>query len=132
MRDAHPDEGNHMIRRLFNAASLLSLLLCLFSVYAAVGDAYIGQLGGAIYWDDAAGRWLPVTRGQLNREAAMWSAAAVAFGVAPGLWLKYFLKKRHEGRTGTGTCIICGYDLRASNSRCPECGTPIPLRSSLS
>lgn len=33
-------------------------------------------------------------------------------------WL--ITRKRPEG-----SCRVCGYDLRASSVRCPECGTPI-------
>lgn len=39
------------------------------------------------------------------------------------LWL--FVNRRLLGRSRPreGTCVICGYDLRASPHRCPECGT---------
>ena len=47
----------------------------------------------------------------------------------PSAMLRLSRKRRaaHHARCEKkGGCTVCGYDLRASIARCPECGTPIP------
>jgi predicted RNA-binding Zn-ribbon protein involved in translation (DUF1610 family) len=41
--------------------------------------------------------------------------------VLPGMWIRRELKRRRDSKTNL--CPNCGYDLRATPDRCPECGT---------
>jgi len=53
-------------------------------------------------------------------------AVAVASGIPPLIslaWLPVRLRRRRRERAGL--CAVCGYDLRASLERCPECGSAI-------
>ena len=58
-----------------------------------------------------------------NLQFPYWFITAAAT-VTPALWLLRLRRSRR--RRGGRLCLTCGYDLRASRDRCPECGTAIP------
>jgi hypothetical protein len=56
-----------------------------------------------------------------------WSGALLT-AVLPGAWMMQH-QRRHR-RAKAGHCPACGYDLRASPDRCPECGA-VPNRNAV-
>lgn len=99
---------------LFTLASLLSLAFLFFTSVAMI-SAFVITAEGSPYGFPVGG----------------FLALVVQFAVAavpPTLWIQNRLRKRRAlNWVRAGKCHTCGYDVRASTSRCPECGTPISV-----
>jgi len=59
------------------------------------------------------------------RYSASYAAVFIATLVVPMLWLALmcFRARQRANRIAGHICVSCGYDLRATPDRCPECGT---------
>lgn len=72
--------------------------------------------------------WL--VRAVLDRASSGWIGLAIIVAILSVYIIPMFYGLRqaimHANRQAEGLCPNCGFDLRASKNRCPECGTPIP------
>jgi hypothetical protein len=60
------------------------------------------------------------THTQARYRFSLWRPALAA-GVTPGIFV--MTRRRRRQNPGHSFCLRCGYDLRATPDRCPECGT---------
>jgi hypothetical protein len=80
-----------------------------------------------VEWQQASGS-VQLKTGQVRYP--IYRVVAVHFGLVLGLaallpaaWLMRMPARRRRRRIQRGLCGNCGYDLRASPARCPECGS---------
>lgn len=79
----------------------------------------------ASHGDNQTIEWGPV---------ATWSVdvpgcACIALSaILPVRWAFRLRRRRREAKVASGICLRCGYDLRFSPQRCPECGEPRQVR----
>jgi predicted RNA-binding Zn-ribbon protein involved in translation (DUF1610 family) len=51
----------------------------------------------------------------------------VLLSIPPAFWLRRTVRRYRRNKKGL--CLQCGYDIRASADRCPECGSAIATRT---
>jgi hypothetical protein len=78
------------------------------------GGRILHSLGFAYARIDYGGGWI-----RHAFYAPHWSVVLI-LAAAPAAWV--FARLRNSNRAKTGQCRVCGYDLRATPDRCPECG----------
>jgi hypothetical protein len=75
-----------------------------------------------LQFEDTSGKGLPVPATARLFAVPDW-LVVIAAALLPAAMLRKILLRR--SRRAGGRCVNCGYDLRASTGRCPECGVAV-------
>jgi hypothetical protein len=136
-------------RILFSVATVLSLVLCLATVVLWVVGGfdyvwmtadrtrrYVGVRDAVLVWSatrdwpyaDLNPRWYGIDQFGIHLlPLFLLTALLPAYWFRQRLWPRIFGSLRPAADNHGVPCAGCGYDLRATPDRCPECGT-IPKR----
>ena len=87
------------------------------------------EIRGFASWDPGSVQWTfaGFELSLSDRQSGFWMLAVPYWALtvpssAAAVWAVRAHRTR-KGREKAGQCASCGYDLRASQGRCPECGT---------
>jgi hypothetical protein len=95
----------------------------LMSIFLLCSD----RTARTVHWERAGFAWSQRSSSRdliVTAVAPFWSVTLAA-GAPPLGWMALSLVAlvRRRRKTSAGLCPTCGYDLRATPDRCPECGT---------
>jgi hypothetical protein len=154
-----------MKRRIFNAAAIVSLVLCVGTVALGVRSfsyrdlvTYEAVRGAAGITSELGRIEIEIAIADAPRFGSGWGSRTWPAQAAGGSFRQFYLRNRRDGglrhwllavphwflmaitsalpiaavvtrswRAGPrqGHCPSCGYDIRATPDRCPECGTEV-------
>jgi hypothetical protein len=78
-----------------------------------------------VSWEKRSGALRRISDSQFGVETCYWLEAPLAYPAAAAAILpvcRFLSRRRRRYRVRRGACSRCGYDLRATPRRCPECG----------
>jgi hypothetical protein len=125
-----------MRRRLLTFLSAFSLLLCCGLLYwrefcrPLLHSDSTGEFFRSLPTGPGWERFLPAHSTHnlpIYHYEFPYAVALLLTLVLPARWIIMYRRQRRQRLAGH--CPTCGYDLRATPERCPECGTPVPRKA---
>jgi hypothetical protein len=107
------------------------------SLNSSHGELYLDENQNPPGWmfpvpNNATNTWTFIYKFKTLFGAPHWLAGGITT-ILPIVWIAQDVHNRRRlRRIRRGLCVACGYNLRASPDRCPECGTIPPKKEIVS